>query len=136
MANNTFTPNMTEAIEGFCARLQTESKSPGTIAAYRRDLAMLVRVASLQITDLSCLHFSPLLLDQIFSAPEMLTTKRGPRSAASLHRMKAAVRSFFAWTFETGITPDNPARMIRMRRLPRRPPVFLTISEKNVCSRS
>lgn len=130
MPNNNSTPNMTKAIEGFCARLQTESKSPGTIAAYRRDLAMLVRVASLQIAEVSCLHFSPLLLDRIFSAPEVLTTERGPRSAASLHRMKAAVRSFFAWTFEAGITPDNPARMIRMRRLPRRPPAFLTIAEK------
>jgi integrase/recombinase XerC len=44
--------------------------------------------------------------------------------------MKAAVRSFFAWAMEADLINDNPARLIRMHRLPRKPPGFLTASEK------
>jgi integrase/recombinase XerC len=44
--------------------------------------------------------------------------------------MKAAVRAFFAWAVEAGVVNDNPARSIRMHRLPRKLPVFLTASEK------
>jgi site-specific recombinase XerC len=50
---------------------------------------------------------------------------------ASVHRLKAAVRSFFAWTTDAGLTSDNhPARSVRMKRLSQKPPVFLTASEK------
>jgi integrase/recombinase XerC len=44
--------------------------------------------------------------------------------------MKAAVRAFFAWAVEAGVVEDNPARSIRMHRLPRKLPVFLTTAEK------
>jgi integrase/recombinase XerC len=44
--------------------------------------------------------------------------------------MKAAVRAFFAWAAETGVVGSNPARSIRMHRLPRKLPVFLTTGEK------
>jgi integrase/recombinase XerC len=44
--------------------------------------------------------------------------------------MKAAVRAFFAWASEAGVVDDNPARSIRMHRLPRKLPVFLTTAEK------
>lgn len=44
--------------------------------------------------------------------------------------MKAAVRAFFAWASEAGVVDDNPARSIRMHRLPRKLPVFLTAVEK------
>ena len=60
----------------------------------------------------------------------MQNTDRGSRSAASLHRLKAAVRSFFAWTTTNGITHVNPAESLHMHRLHRKQPLFLTLSEK------
>ena len=119
-----------EAIEAFCARLTAESRSPGTIAAYRRDLTMVAHVAETWASGIGCRDVSPRLLDQVLASENVMFIERGPRSAASLHRMKAAVRSFFAWAMETGIINDNPARSIRMHRLPRNPPRFLTASEK------
>ena len=130
MSNRTADLELTAATEAFCARLSAEGRSPATIAAYRRDLALVARVADELAPGIVCRAVTAGLLDQVFSAGAVTESERGPRSAASLHRMKAAVRAFFAWAAETGVVGDNPARSIRMHRLPRKLPVFLTTAEK------
>ena len=130
MSNRTADLDLTGATEAFCARLSAEGRSPATIAAYRRDLALVARVAGELTPGIVCRAVTAGLLDQVFSAGAVIETERGPRSAASLHRMKAAVRAFFAWAVEAGVVKDNPARSIRMHRLPRKLPVFLTTAEK------
>ena len=130
MSNRTADLELTAATEAFCARLSAEGRSPATIAAYRRDLALVARVAGELAPGIVCREVTVGLLDEVFSAGAVTESERGPRSAASLHRMKAAVRAFFAWAAETGVVGDNPARSIRMHRLPRKLPVFLTTAEK------
>lgn len=130
MSNRTADLDLTGATEAFCARLSAEGRSPATIAAYRRDLALVARVAGELAPGIVCREVTVGLLDQVFSAGAVTESERGPRSAASLHRMKAAVRAFFAWAAEAGEVNDNPARSIRMHRLPRKLPVFLTTAEK------
>ena len=122
--------SITSALEAFCACLSVEDRSPGTIAAYRRDLALVARVAEREAPGLSCRQVTSQLLERMFASPEIVTIAGGLRSPASLHRMKAAVRAFFAWTSREGITADNPARTIRLHRLKRKPPRFLTSAEK------
>ena len=130
MSNRTADLDLTGATEAFCARLSAEGRSPATIAAYRRDLALVARVAGELAPGIVCRAVTARLLDQVFSAGAVTESERGPRSAASLHRMKAAVRAFFVWAAEAGVVDDNPARSIRMHRLPRKLPVFLTTAEK------
>jgi Site-specific recombinase XerD len=130
MSNRTADLDLTGATEAFCARLSAEGRSPATIAAYRRDLALVARVADELAPGIICRAITAGLLDRAFSAGAVTESGRGPRSAASLHRMKAAVRAFFAWASEAGVVDDNPARSIRMHRLPRKLPVFLTTAEK------
>ena len=130
MSNRTADLDLTGATEAFCARLSVEGRSPATIAAYRRDLALVARVAGELTPGIVCRAVTAGLLDQVFSDGAVTESERGPRSAASLHRMKAAVRAFFAWAVEAGVVEDNPARSIRMHRLPRKLPVFLTTAEK------
>jgi integrase/recombinase XerC len=130
MSNRTADLDLTAATEAFCARLSAEGRSPATISAYRRDLALVARVADELAPGIVCRTVTAGLLDQVFSAGAVTESERGPRSAASLHRMKAAVRAFFAWASEAGVVDDNPARSIRMHRLPRKLPVFLTTAEK------
>ena len=130
MSNRTADLDLTGATEAFCARLSAEGRSPATIAAYRRDLALVARVADELAPGIVCRTVTAGLLYQVFSAGAVTESERGPRSAASLHRMKAAVRAFFAWASEAGVVDDNPARSIRMHRLPRKLPVFLTTAEK------
>ncbi len=129
-SNSSADLSMTSALEAFCVRLSAADRSPGTIAAYRRDLALVARVAEREAPGLSCRQVTSSLLERVFASPEVLTIAGGMRSPASLHRMKAAARTFFSWTEREGITEDNPARTIRLHRLKRKPPGFLTNTEK------
>ena len=117
-------------IERFCVHLSAANKAPGTISAYRRDLRLVTCVIESFAPTLRCHDLTPALLDRALSSTEVLHTQRGLRSPASIHRLKAAVRAFFAWTTDAGISPENPARRIRMQRLPQKPPSFLTVAEK------
>jgi integrase/recombinase XerC len=71
------------------------------------------------------------MIDEMLTSPEVTVSARGGiRSPASMHRFKAAVRSFFAWAEETRLVRENPTGSLRLRRLPRNPPSFLTEAEK------
>jgi len=120
-----------EAIRTFGRRLEADGRSPHTVSAYQRDLRKFARVLTSIQPGCSLDQVTPAMLDMVLTDPAVSETPSGvPRSAASLHRFKAAVRSFFAWAEESGLIPENPARSVGMRRLPRTPPVFLTEAEK------
>jgi len=120
-----------EAIQTFGRRLEADGRSPHTVSAYQRDLRKFARVLTSIEPGCSLDQVTPAMLDMVLTDPAVSETPNGvPRSAASLHRFKAAVRSFFAWAEETGLISENPARSVTMRRLPRTPPVFLTEAEK------
>jgi len=71
------------------------------------------------------------VIDEILTSPEVTQSARGSnRSAASMHRFKAAIRSFFTWAERSGLVRENPAASLALHRLPRNPPRFLTETEK------
>jgi len=122
---------MVESIEAFTMRLTADTRSKHTISAYRRDLQLLSSELEILQQGVSVSEITPSLLDEALSSPAILHTEEGsPRSPASLHRIKAVVWSFFAWAEETGLVSQNPARGVKLRRLPRTPPNFLTDAEK------
>ena len=119
------------AVEAFGKRLAAEGRSPNTISAYLRDLRRLSTVLSEHHPGLAPGHVTSALLDEaLTSAAVVISTKGTARAPASLHRFKAAVRSFFAWAEETGQITENPARSVTLRLLPPTTPSFLTEAEK------
>ncbi len=117
-------------LESFLTKLEADARSKHTISAYRRDLSRVFEVLESLHPALTIVDVTAGLLDQALTAPAIVNTNRGQCSAASLHRMKAAVKSFFAWATDTGLLAENPARGVRLKRLPRKPPKFLTHTEK------
>ncbi len=120
-----------QAVEAFGRRLAAEGRSPNTISAYLRDLRQLTEVLLERHPALCPDDVTSATLDEALTSPAVVTSAKGStRSPASLHRFKAAVRSFFAWAEETGRVSENPARSVTLRRLPRPMPSFLTEAEK------
>lgn len=100
-----------------------------TVSAYMRDLRSLAAV--LPATD-NITGITPGMLDTALTDPAITTLPDGsPRSAATLHRLKAAVRSFFSWAEQTELIVSNPARFLKLHRIPAQTPDFLTDAERN-----
>ena len=119
------------AVQAFGRRLEAKGRSPNTVSAYLRDLRMLAGLLTSRRPGLTLDRVTPAMLDEVLTDSDVTGTPDGtPRSAASMHRFKAAVRSFFAWAEETGLVRDNPSGSLKLRRLPRRTPSFLTEAEK------
>ena len=119
------------AIRSFGRWLEADGRSPKTVSAYSRDISRMRRAIVRTRPGITLDGVTAAMIDDMLTSPEVqLSATGGKRSRASLHRFKAAVRSFFAWAERNGIVRDNPAASLTMRRLPRTPPRFLTEAEK------
>lgn len=118
------------AAEAFVAQLAADGRSPLTVSAYRRDLRLFARVsARLGAASLSTLDADTLA--RALGDPGMLASADGtPKAAATIHRCRAAVKSLLAWAHREGLLADDLARRVRLGRLPRTTPAYLTESEK------
>jgi len=70
-------------------------------------------------------HWVTALADKVI----ILTCREISRLPASLHRLMTAMQRFFIWECQTGRLIENPAREMRIPRLHRKPPVFLSDAE-------
>ena len=92
---------LADHLPAFLTKLTADSRSKHTISAYQRDLVRVFDTLESLQPGLTVADVTPNLLDQALAAPAIVTTARGQRSAASLHRLKAAVKAIFAWAHET-----------------------------------
>ncbi len=119
-----------EAVVFFTAHLVADGRSPLTVSAYRRDLATIGRVLAGRFPGVALDVLTPAMIDGALSDPAVTTMEDGaPRAPATVHRLKAALLSFFTWAEETGRVARSPARFVKLRRLPRTPPEYLTDAE-------
>jgi integrase/recombinase XerC len=119
-----------DAVARYLVRLEADGRAAGTIRAYARDLATVAGVLGRRFPALPLAAITPAVLDEVLADADVTTTRDGrPRSPASTQRLKAAVRSFFTWTEAMEWTASNPARLVRIRKVARKPPRFLTAKE-------
>ena len=116
-----------QTIDDFAIRLRAQCRSEHTISAYVRDMRCFAR--ALPTVDIG--DITPAMIDAALTDPVATHTALGtPRSAATMYRLRTVVRSFFAWTAESGLVDASPAKAVTTKRLSRTPPEFLTEAEK------
>ena len=121
------TNDIEQAINDFAARLRAQGRSELTVSAYLRDLRCFAQA----LPSVDPAGITSAMVDAALNDPVVTLSESGSmKSNATMYRMKATLRAFFAWAVETGLVESNPARSIIVKRLMRRPPPFLTESEK------
>ncbi|MHB9038628.1 MAG: tyrosine-type recombinase/integrase [Armatimonadota bacterium] len=121
------TSGLDQAIDQFAIRLRAQGRSELTISAYMRDLHCFARA----LPDVDLADITPAMVDTALTDPSVTISENGrPKSAVTMYRLKAAVRPFFTWATDTGLVNLNPARSVTTKRLTRKPPKYLTESEK------
>ena len=114
-------------IKEFELRLRAQARSEHTISCYLRDIRCFLQ--ALPDTDIP--NITPAMIDAALTDSLLTCSMDGsPKSDATMYRLKASVRSFFAWAIDAGLTQTNPARYVITKRLSRKPPKFLTETEK------
>ncbi len=118
---------MEAAIADFETRLRAQGRSEHTVSAYMRDLRCFAQA----LGEVDLVTITPAMIDIALIDPSIRNVPDGsPKSPATMHRMKAVVRSFFSWALDTGLCESNPARFVTTKRLSRTPPAYLTEAEK------
>ncbi|MHB9131159.1 MAG: tyrosine-type recombinase/integrase [Armatimonadota bacterium] len=118
------------ALDQFDAHLAADGHAEKTRTAYRRSLRQVFTVLGRQQPALLLETITATTLGQALTDPAILTHADGtPKAPATLNRLRAAVRLFFTWATMAELLPTNPAAGVRLQRVPRTPPTFLTDSD-------
>jgi site-specific recombinase XerD len=116
---------MNQHLDQFVMYLQTQDRSPHTIAAYRRDVSAFFAWVAQQI-DREVPPVEVTTFDVQKYRDHLVTLGRKP---AGVNRRLAGLRAFFGWMVETGQMATNPAVEVRGIRQDRRVPKALSAQD-------
>ena len=120
---------LSTAIRHFEEQLRADGKSTITREVYVRDLKLLQKWLGRTVTIES---ITPLKLRRFINSRVFSHTRAGNSKApVSLNRSKSAIRTFFRFLTEAGYLQDNPARLVKLARAPKKPPRPMTSADAN-----
>jgi integrase/recombinase XerC len=115
-----------EAVGQFLESLKSEGRSPMTVDAYARDLALL-RAPLGDAADVGA--FRPAdLLRWALAEGTRLKANGAPRDPSSMNRARSAVRGLFAFLVRAWIIERDPAQVLRVKSTSPPPPEVLAPS--------
>ncbi len=116
---------LTDEIDQFLLSLITV-RSPQTITWYRKRLAPLreieKNISSVTLLDLQQLYAGLAARRTLYAGHPTKPIQPGALSPATLCGYVRAWRAFFNWCIEAGLICANPARKLKLPRLPDQPP--------------
>ena len=120
-----------DALGLYQVQLDADGRSVHTRRQYERHVRLLARwlVAGGRTTVVG--EITHLVLAEFLVSPEARNRPDGrPKRATSANAMRSSLRTFFAYGHAAGLTPANPARLIRRARCAPAPPRGLTVPEQ------
>ena len=117
--------NLNTAAEEFLMSLAADGRSPHTVAAYRRDLAVFTAFAG----DITLDDVTPTLLTSFMAHHSVQLGAGGARAQSSINRYRVTVKALFAWAEARWLVQRNPTAILRCQRHRGLPPVILDAGE-------
>ena len=120
-----------EALGLYQVQLEADGRAVPTMRQYDRHVRLLARwlVAGGRPTVVG--EMTHLVLAEFLVSPDARDRPDGrPKKATSANAMRSSLRTFFAYGHAAGLTPTNPARLIRRARCAPAPPRGLTVPEQ------
>ena len=115
-----------QAVEQFLDDLQQQGRSPHTMAAYRRDLAVFCRF----IGTADIKSVTPELLLRFMATDGVQVGPSGTqRAKPTVNRYRVSLKALFGWCEARWLIPRNPTSILKCRRHRGLPPVVLTEAE-------
>ena len=116
---------MQESIDLFLKYIRFERNySPHTVKSYTADLSeFLIYLGGQEVT------LAPEQIDHITIRDFLSRLYEKGNGKSSVSRKLATIRSFFRFLHREGRISQNPARLVRTPKVPRRPPRFLAVKE-------
>jgi integrase/recombinase XerC len=118
-----------KAIEEFLESLETEGRSPHTLAAYRRDLVVFAAFAKhARVRNVGAV--TPQLLQRFIAHRSVTHDVHGNhRAPASINRYRVTLKALYAFLERRWLVPRNPTAILRCQRHRALPPDVLTEAE-------
>jgi len=125
--------NLSQAASEFLASLDSDGRSPHTIAAYRRDLDAFVHFAG----DVDIRTVTPATLTRFMASDSVQVGPCGaPRAKPTINRYRVALKALFAWAAARWLIERNPTAILKCQRHRAAPPVILCDREVEQVLRS
>lgn len=108
-----------QAGEAYLLQVQANGRSPLTLDVYRREVGWFVEWVG---SGCAVEKIDSSVLAKYLTQPEM-----GRRHARTVNRTRTVLRGLFAYLHDTGVIPNNPARVLKQARLD--PPLPRALSQ-------
>jgi integrase/recombinase XerC len=119
------------ALDAFLLQLQADGRSRHTTAQYARHTRSLIDWLTMNRRSLKLAAITPTTVAEFFSSDAARNSARGgPKRATSANAQRTSLRCFFRWAHESGLTPNNAARLLRRARCAPPPPRALHDDEQ------
>ncbi len=124
---------LSEAIDALATATRADGRSMRTVENYHQQLGHLVDflgdrdVATIKIADLRSYAADLRDRTQRFTDHPLIAPKEGGFSPFTVATRLRAVKRLFNWLTEEGILPDNPARRLKLPRLPQKEPKAISL---------
>jgi integrase/recombinase XerC len=120
-----------DAHRAFQVQLAADGRSEHTRKQYQRHVRALVDWLTKNRRSTEIADLAPTTIAEFFgSADAKQSAHGGTKKATSANAMRTSLRCFFRWAHESGLTPNNAARLLRRARCAPPPPKALHADEQ------
>jgi integrase/recombinase XerC len=115
----------------FQVQLAADGRSEHTRKQYARHLRAMIDWLTQNGRSLDIAAITPSTVAEFFSSDAArLSARGGTKRATSANAQRTSLRCFFRWAHESGLTPNNVARLLKRARCAPPPPRALHLDEQ------